>query len=223
MVANSPPVVGIPSLTVPFVNEQRLLTQQWFFFLQSLFVRTGGNSGVTSIVSTGTIIDFAGTVAPVGYLICDGSELLRTTYSDLFAAIGTTWGDGDGSTTFNIPFLNDKFTLSTSSVRPVGQIGGHTTVTLDVGNLPAHSHPVVDPEHTHTITDPGHHHTALVASSTNTAGAAAGTGTAGNTGDSPTGITIDPAPTGISIGDTGAGDPFGILPPFGVVLKCIKV
>ncbi|MBO7344489.1 MAG: tail fiber protein [Clostridia bacterium] len=51
----------------------------------------------------GMIKPFAGTTVPTGYLLCDGSAVSRTTYADLFAAIGTTYGSGDGSTTFNIP------------------------------------------------------------------------------------------------------------------------
>lgn len=51
----------------------------------------------------GMIKPFAGTTVPTGYLLCDGSAVSRTTYANLFAAIGTTYGSGDGSTTFNIP------------------------------------------------------------------------------------------------------------------------
>lgn len=56
-------------------------------------------------VPIGTIIDFAGPSTPVGYLECDGSAVSRTTYDKLFDVIGTTWGTGDGSTTFNLPDL----------------------------------------------------------------------------------------------------------------------
>lgn len=51
----------------------------------------------------GMIKPFAGTTVPTGYLLCDGSAVSRTTYANLFAAIGTTYGSGDGSTTFNLP------------------------------------------------------------------------------------------------------------------------
>ena len=51
----------------------------------------------------GAIIAFGSTTAPSGYLLCDGAAVSRTTYADLFAAISTTWGVGDGSTTFNLP------------------------------------------------------------------------------------------------------------------------
>ena len=51
----------------------------------------------------GTILTYAIATAPTGFLICDGSAVSRTTYAELFAVIGTTWGSGDGSTTFNLP------------------------------------------------------------------------------------------------------------------------
>lgn len=53
----------------------------------------------------GVIVPFAGTVIPAGWLLCDGSAISRTDYADLFDAIGTTYGDGDGSSTFNLPSL----------------------------------------------------------------------------------------------------------------------
>lgn len=60
-------------------------------------------------VPPGNVEYTARTTAPAGYLFCDGSAISRTTYSRLFAAIGTTFGAGDGSTTFNIPDLRDEF------------------------------------------------------------------------------------------------------------------
>lgn len=59
-------------------------------------------------VPAGTVITYAGTKTPGGYLFCDGSAVSRTTYSKLFEAIGTTYGNGDGSTTFNLPKINDN-------------------------------------------------------------------------------------------------------------------
>ena len=58
---------------------------------------------------TGSYIQFAGSQAPAGFLVCNGGEISRTTYSNLFAVIGTTYGSGDGSTTFNLPNLTDRF------------------------------------------------------------------------------------------------------------------
>lgn len=57
----------------------------------------------------GTVITYAGNTAPTGYLACDGLAVNRTTYSALFAAIGTIYGTGDGSTTFNLPDLRGYF------------------------------------------------------------------------------------------------------------------
>ena len=61
----------------------------------------------------GMIKPFAGTTVPTGYLLCDGSAVSRTTYADLFTAIGTTYGSGDGSTTFNLPDTTDRVLWST--------------------------------------------------------------------------------------------------------------
>jgi microcystin-dependent protein len=57
----------------------------------------------------GVVMPFAGMVVPTGWLLCFGQEVSRTTYSALFAAIGTTWGTGDGSTTFNLPDICGRF------------------------------------------------------------------------------------------------------------------
>lgn len=59
----------------------------------------------SSSVPIGAIVAYAGESIPTGYLNCDGSAISRTTYADLFDMIGTTWGAGDGSTTFNLPDL----------------------------------------------------------------------------------------------------------------------
>ena len=67
------------------------------------------NSVMSGYLPTGTILSFGGSTAPTGFLLCDGSAVSRTTYADLYAVIGDTYGAGDGSTTFNVPNLQDKF------------------------------------------------------------------------------------------------------------------
>jgi len=57
----------------------------------------------------GTVISFAGSTAPEGWMLCDGAAISRTQYAALFAAIGTTWGNGNGSTTFHLPDLRGRF------------------------------------------------------------------------------------------------------------------
>lgn len=75
---------------------------------------TTGNSAVNltqllGYVSSGMVLPFAGSAAPTGWLECNGAAVSRTTYSALFAAIGTLWGIGDGSTTFNLPETRGEF------------------------------------------------------------------------------------------------------------------
>lgn len=64
----------------------------------------------------GSVTWYAGAGTPENYLLCDGSAVSRTNYADLFAVIGTTYGAGDGSTTFNLPLLTDSRFIEGSSV-----------------------------------------------------------------------------------------------------------
>ena len=70
---------------------------------------TGLVKKIPALVPPGMVNAFAGTTAPTGYLICDGSAVSRTTYADLFAVTGTNYGVGDGATTFNLPDLRGEF------------------------------------------------------------------------------------------------------------------
>jgi len=65
--------------------------------------------GVSALMPTGTVLHFAGSSAPTGWLLCDGSAVSRTTYATLFALLSTTYGVGDGSTTFNVPNTSGIF------------------------------------------------------------------------------------------------------------------
>ena len=96
----------------------------------------GGSADIGDIKMT------ACSTAPDGWMICDGSAISRTTYADLFAAIGTTYGTGDGSTTFNIPNLAGKTALGANSSHSLGSTGGAETQTITANNLPKHTHPM---------------------------------------------------------------------------------
>ena len=82
---------------------------------------------------TGSYIQFAGSQAPAGFLVCNGGEISRTTYSNLFAVIGTTYGSGDGSTTFNLPNLTDRF-LQGSTTSGTVKNAGLPNITGDAWN-----------------------------------------------------------------------------------------
>jgi hypothetical protein len=69
----------------------------------------GGVLRGNGAVPPGTIMDFGMATEPVGWITCDGQAVSRTTFAALFAAIGTTWGAGDGSTTFNVPNLSIRY------------------------------------------------------------------------------------------------------------------
>lgn len=75
---------------------------------------------VTAAIPPGTIIHYAGRTVPSGWLICNGANVSRTDYAALFAAIGTIYGTGDGSTTFGLPNLNARFLECTTSTSEVG-------------------------------------------------------------------------------------------------------
>ena len=118
-------------------------------------------SQLISMTYPGVISIYGGSVAPTGFLICDGTAYSRSTYSALFAVIGTTYGVGDGSSTFNVPDLRGRTPVGSGSgpgltSRTIGTLGGEETHVLSVAELAAHSH--VDSGHTHTTTDPGHTH-----------------------------------------------------------------
>lgn len=110
---------------------------------------------------TGIISLFAGSTAPVGYLACDGSAVSRDTYSALFAVIGTTYGAGDGSTTFNLPDLSGRVAIGASTSHAMGTTGGEESHTLTSGELATHAHEVPQHGHTDTIsaTTPAMSHT----------------------------------------------------------------
>lgn len=98
-------------------------------------------------MTAGIVMPFAGTTAPQGCLLCDGFAVSRTTYAALFAVIGTTYGAGDGETTFNIPDLSGRVVIGVSNTHSLGTTGGSETVTLTDDQLPSHSHVV--PQHGH--------------------------------------------------------------------------
>ena len=85
-------------------------------------------------IPTATIVPWSSASVPTGFLECAGAAVSRSTYSALFAIVGTTYGAGDGSTTFNLPDLQDNTPVGKSGSKALGSTGGANTVT-STGNV----------------------------------------------------------------------------------------
>ena len=134
----------------------------------------------------GVVMDYTGSSAPSGWLIANGQAVSRTTYASLFSLVGTTYGNGDGSTTFNLPDYRGRVlagsdtmgttaagrltgTTMSSNGQGLGETGGSQTHTLATAELPSHNHSFSattssDGSHTHSVSDPGHVHNMISAS-----------------------------------------------------------
>jgi microcystin-dependent protein len=178
----------------------------------------------------GAVNAYAGTAAPAGWLLCYGQAISRTTYADLFAITSTTYGSGDGSTTFNVPDLRGRVVagqddMGGSSANrltnqsgglngdTLGASGGSETNTLATANLPAHLHAagtLLMPNHGHPARydnfDDGDQDTSggIMLNSQNPANHAAHTGTPSDTRGDAIGGSGTAAITG-STANTGSG------------------
>lgn len=142
---------------------------------------TGGSSGlVADTLPIGSVVEWYSSNIPTNWLECNGQAISRTDYSELFTVLGTTYGEGDGSTTFNLPNMSGKFNVGLDSddtdFDTLGKTGGsksqdmthsHTTQShiLTVSELPAHTHTYDKSNsstgsHTLTVSEiPSHTHT----------------------------------------------------------------
>lgn len=172
---------------------------------QALVADSSQSAGVAwatlAVVPTGAVLPYAGSTAPEGYRLCNGAAVSRTTYAALFEVIGTTYGAGDGSTTFNLPDLRQRF--------PLGKAASGTGSTLgDTGGAINHTH--TGPSHTHTL-------------SGNTSSASAGPASGGN--GTPTDLTRIGHTHGVgtlATGAAGTGTTGASNPPYLVLNYIIK-
>lgn len=136
-------------------------------------VSTAQAAAIAAAMPSGCIQMYAAASPPTGWLICDGSAISRSTYADLYAVIGTTYGTGNGSTTFNIPNMKSRMPFGLDSSQTandaLGELGGARDVTLTSGQsgLRAHNH---DASALVTNTTGNHNHTVDVTTVTSGAG-----------------------------------------------------
>ena len=153
-------------------------------------------------VPVGTIIDFAGSLPPTGYLSCDGSSVLSLDYPDLFAAIGYTWGGGGSS--FNLPDLRRRTTVGSGGTETttlssyVGAIGGSENTILQKENIPSHTHSY---------------------NAVSTGGTSA---LSANNGTLRYNTYVSGDGTDNGLNDGPLGEPVNTIQPSAVVMKCIK-
>lgn len=203
--------------------------------IQALAERTEAVLGTITplTVPTGAVMPFAGAVAPTGWMFCDGTAISRTTYAALFAVISTTYGAGNGSTTFAIPDLRSRFPVGAGQGtglrdRPRGTTGGGEDQTL-----PSHAHgassDVDSPDHAHasTISDGAgsHIHQVYLADVQKSGSGTIAQGYSGTPGNGTTGAgghnhaVNNPGATarhahGVTVSANGVSPADGNVPPF---------
>ena len=162
------------------------------------------NVKVTDTLPVGTIIPYAGTTIPSNYMKCEGQALSRIEYDILFSAIGTTYGVGDGSTTFNLPNLKGRIITGIDSndtdFDTLGETGGEKTHTLTVDEIPSHAHEQL------AVSNPN----------------SGGPGIRG-TYNEQEGTGMSRYPTNTQTGTTGGGEAHNNLQPYIVLNYIIKV
>ena len=206
-------------------------------------------SWTSAATPAGVVQQYAGAAAPTGYLLCQGQAVSRTTYAALFAVVSTTYGAGDGSTTFNVPNLQGKIPVGLNSADlsfdTRGETGGEKTHAIATTELPSHNHTFTGTAHSHTV-DPdafttvstgAHTHTVSAASDdlwanyrgTSNNGLSTGSETYTSSSDGahthsinvPSTTSSSTTATG-SISNTGSGTAMNVLQPYIVLYYIIK-
>jgi microcystin-dependent protein len=170
------------------------------------------NLGLGSfLVPTGSVIMWPSNTIPSDWQLCDGSAILRSTYATLYAVIGTTFGSGNGTTTFNVPNYTDRMPRGVGAAALGGTGGSADAIVV------SHTHTATSTSaSTSTVTDPGHNHTY---NSSGIDGSIDGSGSSsiltGNTSTATTGISVSTATTTSTINaSTGSSGTNANLPPY---------
>ena len=141
-----------------------------FTVKEGISVADDNAAGGYPLIPVGGLMPYAGSTSPEGWLLCDGSAINRTTYANLFALIGTTYGSGNGTTTFNVPDMRSRMPIGAGAgtgltSRALAATGGAESVVIASGNLPTHTHSIAHDHasvtsggqsvgHTHSIDPP---------------------------------------------------------------------
>lgn len=196
------------------------------FYLQGFYGNPYG-------VMIGGLVPFAGSAPPnSSFVFPYGQNISRTAYATLFSIVGTTYGSGDGSTTYGLPDLRGRgiIGLDTMGGAAAGRVtaagsgvdgttrgatGGAQSKTLSIVEMPAHVHP-------NTLSDPGHSHSTNGLSGVVSGGA---TSFGNNNNINTAGIVVNASTTGITINNNSAGNgaPFGILQPSMILPILLRV
>lgn len=136
-------VVLVSSKTATNVNHAALLHDHNSEEEVRMIVPAEEMDALSTLITPGIVQMYAAATAPQGWLLCQGQEVSRTDYAALFAAISTTYGVGDGTTTFLVPNLQGRVPVGVSTTDNAfdrGDTGGEKTNTLTVAQMPVHNH-----------------------------------------------------------------------------------
>lgn len=182
-------------------------------------------------IPIGASVDFWGATAPnSSFVLSYGQAISRTTYATLFSLFSTTYGAGDGLTTFNIPDLRGRIIAGkddmggsdagrltgggVSARTTLGGSGGEAAHTLTTPEIPSHSH---------GVTDPGHTHSASTANGFVQTAFNGGSGSSGTGNQTSVSVSVSAATTGISIQNAGGGGAHNNVQPTIIANKLLRI
>lgn len=150
---------------------------------------------LTEFVQIGDIIERPVATESTTRKVCNGQAISRSTYATLFALIGTTFGAGDGSTTFNLPNYNNRTSVGAGDTYAAGATGGEATHTLTNDEMPSHNHPITSGQFWYY------------------------TGSGGGGVGAASGSTV----SSLSVGNTGGGGAHNNMQPYIAMYKLMRV